>query len=54
MTTGSRSDRGAVLVEYALLIVLLAVVCIGAVILLTRTAQTQGRVSPVSTTSTVP
>lgn len=44
-------DRGATLVEYALLVVLLAVVCVAAVTLLTRSSQ--GRVSPI-TTSTAP
>jgi Flp pilus assembly pilin Flp len=45
------SDRGSGLVEYGLLVVLLAVVCILAVTLLSRSSQ--GKVSPV-TTSTVP
>jgi len=36
----TRSDRGASLVEYALLVALIAVVCIGAVTLLGNNANT--------------
>ena len=45
-----RRDRGSGLVEYALLVVLLAVVCVAAVTLLSRSSQ--GRVSPVTTSTT--
>jgi Flp pilus assembly pilin Flp len=45
-------DRGATLVEYGLLVVLLAVACIAAVTLLTRNSQ--GKVSPITTGTTVP
>ena len=36
----ARSERGASLVEYALLVALIAVVCIGAVTLLGKSAST--------------
>ena len=38
---GIRSDRGASLVEYALLVALIAVVCIAAVSVLGRSASTK-------------
>jgi pilus assembly protein Flp/PilA len=44
-----RGDRGSGLLEYAVLVVLLAVVCMGAVALLSRASQ--GRTTPITTTS---
>jgi pilus assembly protein Flp/PilA len=46
-------DRGATLVEYGLLVVLLAVVCVVAVTLLTRNSQGT-KVSPITTGTTLP
>ena len=47
-------DRGSNLIEYALLVLLLAVVCVFAVTLLSQASQGQGKVSPVTTSTTVP
>ena len=41
LTAHIKSDRGASLVEYALLVALIAVVCIAAVTLLGRNASTK-------------
>jgi Flp pilus assembly pilin Flp len=49
---GLRGDRGSGLLEYAVLVVLLAVVCMGAVALLSRASQ--GRTTPITTTTSVP
>jgi pilus assembly protein Flp/PilA len=41
MTAQTRTERGASLVEYALLVALIAVVCIGAVTFLGNSASTK-------------
>jgi len=41
MTAQTRTERGASLVEYALLVALIAVVCIGAVTFLGNSAKTK-------------
>ena len=41
LTAQTKSERGAALVEYALLVALIAVVCIGAVTFLGNSARTK-------------
>jgi pilus assembly protein Flp/PilA len=47
-----RGDRGSGLLEYAVLVVLLAVVCMGAVALLSRASQGKNTAPITTTTST--